>query len=250
MCQPLPNIYLTADLQIFDKKGRVEMIYLLEDDNSIRKLVSYTLNNSGMQSRDFGLPSEFWAAMKENLPNLILLDIMLPEEDGLSILSKLRKNPDTARIPVIMLTAKATEFDKVIGLDTGADDYIAKPFGMMELISRIKAVLRRTQKSENLDEYQVGSLYVCPTKHIVKVDGLTVSLSLKEFNLLCLLVKKNGCVVTRDEILNTIWGYSFDGENRTVDVHIRKLRQKLGEAGNCIETVKGVGYKIGAEGNV
>ncbi|MBQ7131951.1 MAG: response regulator transcription factor [Oscillospiraceae bacterium] len=226
------------------------MIYLLEDDNSIRKLVSYTLNNNGMESKDFAVPSEFWAAMKENTPGLILLDIMLPEEDGLSILSKLRKNPDTARIPVIMLTAKATEFDKVIGLDTGADDYIAKPFGMMELISRIKAVLRRTNETESFKEYQVGSIYVCPSKHIVKVNGLTVSLSLKEFNLLCLLVEKNGCVVNRDEILNAVWGYSFDGENRTVDVHIRKLRQKLGDAGNCIETVKGVGYKIGVSGNV
>ncbi len=226
------------------------MIYLLEDDNSIRKLVSYTLNNNGMESSDFAVPSEFWAAMNDKLPNLILLDIMLPEEDGLSILSKLRKNPDTAKIPVIMLTAKATEFDKVIGLDMGADDYIAKPFGMMELISRIKAVLRRTEKRENLVEYQAGSLYVCPSKHIVKVNGVTVVLSLKEFNLLCLLFEKNGCVVTRDEILNTIWGYSFDGENRTVDVHIRKLRIKLGDAGNCIETVKGVGYKIGAGKNV
>lgn len=221
------------------------MIYLLEDDNSIRKLVSYTLNNNGMEAVDFALPSEFWAAVKNLVPDLILLDIMLPEEDGLSILSKLRSNPKTAKTPVIMLTAKSSEFDKVIGLDNGADDYIAKPFGMMELISRIKAVLRRSDKQIGCMEYRVGKIYVCPSKHIVKVDDLTVGLSLKEFNLLCLLVEKNGCVVTRDEILNTVWGYSFDGENRTVDVHIRKLRQKLGEAGNCIETVKGVGYKIG-----
>lgn len=227
------------------------MIYLLEDDNSIRKLVCYTLNNNLLETVGFGLPSEFWAAMKQNRPALILLDIMLPEEDGLEILAKLRKNPQTANIPVIMLTAKATEFDKVIGLDTGADDYIAKPFGMMELISRIKAVLRRTgEEKRDVLEYNIGKMYVCPSKHITKVDGETVSLSLKEFNLLCLLLEKNGCVVTRDEILNTVWGYSFDGENRTVDVHIRKLRQKLGEAGNCIETVKGVGYKIGVGGVV
>ncbi len=221
------------------------MIYLLEDDNSIRKLVSYTLNNNGMEALDFALPSEFWAAVKQNVPDLILLDIMLPEEDGLSILSKLRCDSKTAKTPVIMLTAKSSEFDKVIGLDNGADDYIAKPFGMMELISRIKAVLRRAEKLPSCKEYYVGKIYICPSKHIVKVDGLTVNLSLKEFNLLCLLVEKNGCVVNRDEILNTVWGYSFDGENRTVDVHIRKLRQKLGEAGNCIETVKGIGYKIG-----
>ncbi len=227
------------------------MIYLLEDDNSIRKLVCYTLNNNLLETEGFSLPSEFWTAMKTKLPDLVLLDIMLPEEDGLEILSKLRKNPLTASIPVIMLTARATEFDKVIGLDSGADDYIAKPFGMMELISRIKAVMRRTREEKKaLVEYTIGNMYVCPSKHITKVNGETITLSLKEFNLLCLLLEKNGCVVTRDEILNTVWGYSFDGENRTVDVHIRKLRQKLGDAGNCVETVKGVGYKIGVGAGV
>lgn len=220
------------------------MIYLVEDDNNIRKLITYTLNSNGMETKGFARPSEFWQSMKEKLPRLILLDIMLPEEDGLEILKKIRSTSSTQRIPVIMLTAKSAEYDKVIGLDMGADDYIPKPFGMMELISRIKAVLRRTDPEQNADVFTHGDLAVSISRHEVTVNGEPVTLTLKEFELLCTLLKNRGIVLTRDRLLNEIWGYSFDGESRTVDVHVRKLRQKLGTAGECIETVKGVGYKI------
>lgn len=221
------------------------MIYFLEDDNNIRELVVYTLNNSGMEASGFGLPSEFWKAMEQNKPSMILLDIMLPEEDGLSILGKIRRSSDTKGIPVIMITAKSSEYDKVVGLDMGADDYIPKPFGMMELIARVKALLRRSQVKNEETEYRIGNLYVCPSKHIVTVDGKNVVLTLKEFEILCMLLKSEDIVLTRDTLLNEIWGYSFDGENRTVDVHIRTLRQKLGIAGEYIETIRGIGYKIG-----
>ena len=221
------------------------MIYLLEDDANIRKFVLYALKSAGLDAKGFELPSEFYKALREAVPSLLLLDIMLPEEDGLSILEKLRSRPETARLPIIMLTAKGTEYDKVIGLDSGADDYIAKPFGTMELISRIKALLRRSGESKDKTEYTLGSLYVCPSKHIVRVSGNDVSLSLKEFELLCILLSKQGTVFTREQLFLQIWGYAFDGENRTLDVHIRTLRSKLGECGNLIETVRGFGYKIG-----
>lgn len=223
------------------------MIYLVEDDNSIRKLVNYTLNSNGLAAKSFAKPSEFWEELSKEHPDLVLLDIMLPEEDGLQILEKLKKRSATKDIPVIMLTAKGSEYDKVIGLDSGADDYIAKPFGMMELISRIKAVLRRYKRDDSGKEYSVGELYVNETKHIVKANGKNVTLALKEYELLCMLLRNEGAVLTRDALLNDIWGYSFDGESRTVDVHIRKLRQKLGDAGKCIVTVKGIGYKIGGD---
>ena len=219
------------------------MIYLLEDDAGIRKLIVYTLKSGGMEAEGFSAPSLFYEALKKATPELILLDIMLPEEDGLSVLARLRSTPETKDVPVIILTAKSSEFDKVIGLDSGADDYMTKPFGMMELLSRVKALLRRTRPSQE-EGYRVGSLFVSPSHHTVEVGGTPVTLSLKEFKLLCLLLEKNGAVATRDEILTTIWGYSFDGESRTVDVHIRNLRQKLTEAGEYIETVKGIGYKI------
>jgi len=221
------------------------MIYLLEDDANIRKFVLYALKSSRLEARGFELPSEFYKAMKEELPSLLLLDIMLPEEDGLSILGKLRARSETSRLPIIMLTAKDTEYDKVIGLDSGADNYIAKPFGTMELISRIKALLRRSGEPGSQNEYTLGSLYVCPSKHIVRVSGNDIVLSLKEFELLCLLLSKQGTVFTREQLFLQIWGYAFDGENRTLDVHIRTLRSKLGECGNLIETVRGFGYKIG-----
>lgn len=223
------------------------MIYLVEDDNNIRKLVTYTLNSNGFETKDFSMPSEFYEQLEQALPNLILLDIMLPQEDGLQILSKLKRREKTKNIPVIMLTAKSSEYDKVVGLDSGADDYIAKPFGMMELISRVKAVLRRYEVTQTQKEYSVGLLYVNDEKHIVKVDGQKVTLALKEYELLVALLMQKGAVLTRDVLLNDIWGYSFDGESRTVDVHIRKLRQKLGVAGDYIETVKGVGYRIGVD---
>lgn len=223
------------------------MIYVLEDDGNIRKLILYTLHTSGFEAEGFERPSAFWTAMEQQKPRLLLLDIMLPEEDGLSILKKLRLAPDTARLPIILLTARGSEYDKVIGLDAGADDYMPKPFGMMELISRVKAVLRRAEPAAQ-EEYRVGSLYVCPARHIVRAGDREVRLALKEFELLCLLLRSAGVVLTRDALLNQIWGYSFDGESRTVDVHIRSLRKKLGDAGGCIETVKGIGYKIGGAG--
>lgn len=221
------------------------MIYFLEDDNNIRNFVIYALNNTGLEAEGFDHPEKFWEAMKVRHPDLLLLDIMLPGEDGISILKKLRESSSTKELPVIMLTAKGTEYDKVMGLDNGADDYVSKPFGTMELISRIKALLRRTGKSDDPVEYKKDSLYLCPSKHIVKVGDKDITLTLKEFELLCLLFKNEGVVLTRDEILTKIWGYEFDGENRTVDVHIRTLRSKLGNAGGLIKTVRGLGYKIG-----
>lgn len=221
------------------------MIYFLEDDNNIRNFVIYALNNTGMDAKGFDHPREFWEAMKTQKPDLLLLDIMLPEEDGLSILAKLRAAAETKQMPIIMLTAKGTEYDKVMGLDGGADDYIAKPFGTMELISRIKALLRRAGQDEKPVEYRCGSLYLCPSRHIVKVDGKDISLTLKEFELLCMLFENQDIVLTRDTLLTKIWGYEFDRENRTIDVHIRTLRSKLGDAGKLIQTVRGLGYKAG-----
>ena len=221
------------------------MIYLLEDDESIRSFVEYALNNSGLESRGFERPSDFWKGLGEEIPSLVILDVMLPEEDGLEVLKKLRNRSETKKVPVIMLTAKDSEYDKVIGLDSGADDYVSKPFGMMELISRIKALIRRTADDTKKDEYTVGGLYVCPSKHIVRANGNDIVLTYKEFELLCLLISNRGTVFNRDQILQRIWGFEFDGENRTVDVHIRTLRTKLGECGKLVETVRGIGYKIG-----
>lgn len=223
------------------------MIYILEDDASIRKLVVYTLNSQGMEAEGFERPSQFWRALGEKKPDLLLLDIMLPEEDGLQVLKRLRGDPATKKLPVLMLTAKSTEYDKVMGLDQGADDYIAKPFGMMELMARIRAALRHAAPEEEKGIYQLGELYVDTERHIVRTEEGEVSLTLKEFQLLSLLMERRGTVFTRDQLLNTIWGYEFDGASRTVDVHIRTLRQKLGKCGNCIETVRGVGYKISGE---
>mgnify|MGYP002774135691 CR=1 FL=1 len=222
-------------------------IYLLEDDTSIQNFVLYTLKNTGFEAEGFERPSDFWKRMEEEIPDLLLLDIMLPEEDGMEILKKLRDNRKTKNLPIIMLTAKGTEYDKVLGLDSGADDYVAKPFSMMELMSRIKALLRRSEiKEEKKDTYQVEPLYVNISKHIVKVNDEEVnSLTYKEFELLSMLLQHQETVLSRDQILQSIWGYDFDGESRTVDVHVRTLRQKLGDAGKLIETVRGFGYKIG-----
>lgn len=218
------------------------MIYLLEDDESIRKFTIYALRQTGIEAEGFPLPSLFFEAVGKRIPELVLLDVMLPEQDGISVLKQLRAKPETYKLPVIMLTAKSSEYDKVIGLDAGADDYIAKPFGTMELISRIKAVLRRTTPTEQ--EYTIGELYLNPEKHILKVNGSDIILTYKEYELLLLMVKNRGKVFTRDELLEKIWGYDYDGENRTVDVHIRTLRTKLLECGKLIETVRGIGYKI------
>lgn len=220
------------------------MICLLEDDDNIRKLVSYALSKEGFEVRGYETPKEFWVGLGEKLPKLIMLDIMLPEEDGLSVLQKLKRNADTEHIPVIMLTAKGSEFDKVTGLDMGADDYIAKPFGTMEMISRVKAVLRRCEKIRANKVYQIGELYVEPGKHIISVSGKAVSLSHKEYMLLMVLLEAEGNVVERDSLLNRVWGEYYT-ESRTLDVHIRKLRVKLKDAGRLIQTVKGIGYKLG-----
>ena len=221
------------------------MIYLLEDDDSIRDLVIYTLQSQGLEARGFPLPSAFWEAMAEHTPSLVLLDIMLPEEDGISVLKKLRSSARTSKLPVIMLTAKGTEYDKVLGLDAGADDYVSKPFGMMELLSRIRALLRRTQREADI--YRCGVLTVDQTRHTVTVNGQEVVLTQKEFEVLCLLLKNRGQVLSRERLIEDVWGYAFTGESRTVDVHVRTLRQKLGESGAYIETVRGYGYKISRE---
>ncbi|NLL34718.1 MAG: response regulator transcription factor [Clostridiales bacterium] len=221
------------------------MIYYVEDDNNIRDLVVYTLNQSGFEAQGFRDADEFYAAIKEQSPDLVLLDIMLPGDDGLSILKSLKANKKTAAIPVIMVTARGTEYNKVIGLDLGADDYIAKPFGMMELVARVRALLRRSNLSSPPEVLKEGGLVVDRQKHIVTVDNKSITLTLKEFELLYLLMSNPGIVLTREHILESIWDYSYDGGTRTVDVHITMLRQKLGEYGNLIETVRGVGYRFG-----
>ena len=227
------------------------MIYCVEDDAGIRELVVYTLQNTGMEARGFSDGAALTAALRGAKPDLILLDIMLPGEDGISILRRLRSLPDTAAIPVILLTAKNTEYDKVIGLDSGADDYIAKPFGMMELVARIRAVLRRSQdKLLSADSHPLtaGAISIDERAHTVCVSGRDIQLTLKEYQLLVLLMKNQGAVLTRDVLLENIWGYGSESETRTVDVHIRTLRQKLGDSGALIETVRGVGYRMGASG--
>ena len=223
------------------------MIYLLEDDDSIRKLVLYGLDSQGFQAKGFALPSEFWRAMDAEMPELVLLDIMLPEEDGLSILRKLRARPATKRLPIIMLTAKNSEYDRVIGLDHGADVFVSKPFSMLELIARIRAVLRRAEPAQASGDFSLGLLFVSPDRHEVKVGGKDVTLTNKEFELLCLLLRNKGIVLTRATLMDRVWGFESERENRTLDVHIRTLRVKLGEAGSYIETVRGIGYKIGGE---
>ena len=228
------------------------MIYCVEDDAGIRELVVYTLQNTGLEARGFSDGGALFEALRTDKPQLILLDIMLPGEDGITILRRLRAAQETASIPVILLTAKNTEYDKVVGLDSGADDYIAKHFGMMELVARIRAVLRRTQGAAAEEEAArplvAGSICVDERAHSVHVGDTEVQLTLKEYQLLCLLMKNRGAVLTRDVLLENIWGYGNESETRTVDVHIRTLRQKLGVGGSMIETVRGVGYRMGDHG--
>ena len=221
------------------------MIYCVEDDDNIRELVIYTLETTGLKARGFADGSAFMEALAFDTPELILLDIMLPGDDGLELLKKLKSSQKTKNIPVIMVTAKGSEYDKVVGLDSGADAYVTKPFGMMELVSRIKAVLRRTGKVEDRMDMETAGVHVDVKKHEVTVDGKEISLTLKEFELLEKLMRNQGIVLTRDQLLTEIWGYDFDGETRTVDVHIRTLRQKLGEKGEIIQTVRGGGYRVG-----
>lgn len=222
------------------------MIYFVEDDNSIRKLVLYSLTSAGMEAEGFARPGEFWSALDRQIPQVVLLDIMLPEEDGISILKKLREDRRTRSVQVILLTAKGSEYDKVVGLDAGADDYVSKPFGMMELMARVRSALRRAEDAApSVPILSLGELSVDRGRHLVRVAGEDVALTLKEFQLLCLLLERPGTVFTRDQLLSTVWGYDFDGASRTVDVHVRTLRQKLGAAGNLVQTVRGIGYKIG-----
>lgn len=221
------------------------MIYCVEDERNIRELLVYTLGTTGFEAKGIRDGKELRKALKEELPELILLDIMLPGEDGYSILENLKKNQETKDIPVIMVTAKEAEYDKVRGLDSGADDYITKPFGMMEFIARVKAVLRRVSKQSGKKEYSYKGLTIHVERHLVFDGERQVELTLKEFELLRYLMENQGIVLSRDQILEKIWGYEFSGETRTVDVHIRTLRQKLGESGFLIETVRGVGYRIG-----
>ena len=222
------------------------MIFCVEDDSNIRELVVYTLETTGFKARGFEDGREFLEALALETPELVLMDIMLPGDDGLELLKKLKASPKTREIPVIMVTAKGAEYDKDKGLDLGADDYVTKPFGMMELVSRIKAVLRRTRKDaqEPQDIIAVGEIEINTKKHEVTAAGEVVNLTLKEYELLKRLMKNPNIVMTRDCLLEDIWGYDFDGETRTVDVHVRTLRQKLGPCGEKIETVRGVGYRM------
>lgn len=221
------------------------MIYCVEDESSIRELMLYTLNMAGMDAVGFPDSEQFWEKMKSSHPELVLLDIMLPGEDGISILRKLRSSPDTADIPVIMATAKGSEYDKVTGLDLGADDYLCKPFGMMEMVSRIKAVLRRAKPADKPVILVQGDIVLDPARHNVISCGREITLTLKEYDLLKLLMESNGQVFTREALLSAVWGSEFIGESRTVDVHIGTLRTKLGSAGAQIQTVRGVGYRMG-----
>ena len=220
------------------------MIFCVEDDTSSRELMIYTLNSAGFGAKGFPESTDFWKALETETPELIMLDIMLPGEDGIEILKKLRKKTKTAEIPVIMATAKGTEFDKVTGLDTGADDYLVKPFGMMEMISHIKAVLRRTAPKMSKNVLSTGKLSLNLDEHSVFADGEKVVLTFKEFELLKIFMENPGRVFSRDALLEKVWGADYYGETRTVDVHIGTLRTKLGECGDYIETVRGVGYRM------
>ena len=225
------------------------MIYIVEDDSSIRELMSYALTAAGYEAKGFEEAGAFWAALRSEQPELILLDIMLPGEDGISVLKKLKAVEDTRDIPRIMTTAKGAEYDEVLGLDLGADDYLAKPCGMMELLSRVRAVLRRTARQAPRPQeescHAFRDLVLNEAAHVVTAAGEPVTLTLKEFRLLQLLMEKQGAVVPRETLLREVWGYDYGGESRTLDVHIGTLRQKLGPCGEYIQTVRGVGYKIG-----
>jgi len=223
------------------------MIYCVEDDNAIRDLMIYTLNSTGFEAQGFTDGTELFNALKSNIPQLILLDIMLPGDDGITILKKLRSSSDTKDIPIIMASAKGTEYDKIIGLDLGADDYLAKPFGMMEMVSRVKAVLRRTEPKFKSSVIKVGQLEIDTVKHIVTVAEQRIELTLKEYELLHKFMTNLGTAFTREQLLSSLWGIEFTGETRTVDVHIGTLRSKLGICSEYIQTVRGVGYRMEAD---
>ena len=218
------------------------LIYAVEDDKNILEIEMFALKNSGYQVDGFECARDFYKKLDEKLPDLVLLDVMLPDEDGLEIVGKLRRRPDAKKVPIIMVTAKTTEIDKVKGRDMGADDFLTKPFGVMELIARVKAILRRTMDNEKF--LSLGDVFLDDEKHMVYVKDQPCSLTFKEYELLKLLLHNAGVVVTREIILERVWGIDFEGESRTLDMHIRTLRQKLGDAGSMIRTVRNVGYMI------
>lgn len=220
------------------------LIYIVEDDVNIREIETFSLKNSGYTVVDFECARDFYGRLHEKKPDLVILDIMLPDEDGLEILKKLRKNTETKKIPIIMVTAKTTEIDKVKGLDSGADDYLTKPFGVMELISRVKALLRRSMNMDDSKVFVLGEISVDNEKHKVSVEGKDCELTYKEFELLKLMIQNTGIVLSRDIIMERVWGVDFEGESRTLDMHIKTLRQKLGESGKRIKTVRNVGYRM------
>lgn len=226
------------------KEEMMATIYIVEDDVNIREIERYALKNSGYEVEEFGSGAQLFARMKKALPSLLLLDIMLPDENGLEILSAIRAGKETAGIPIIMVTAKTSELDKVKGLDLGADDYITKPFGVMELISRVKALLRRTQSTDIEAQLHYGDITVDNDKHAVFLGDKLCELTFKEFELLKYLMVNKGIVLSRDKIMDQVWGFEYEGESRTVDMHIKTLRQKLGASGSCIKTVRNVGYMI------
>ncbi len=225
----------------------MQTIFCVEDDANIRELVVYALRASGFAAEGFDCTAALYERLDEGLPSLLLLDVMLPGEDGITALKNLRQNPRTAELPVILLTAKNAEYDKVTGLDSGADDYVTKPFGVMELISRVKAVLRRVDKTTPEDTIALGQIVLDSRRRVVTVDGEEVALTFKEFELLHYLMQNPGLVLSREKIMAAVWGFDFEGESRTVDMHIKTLRRKLGTAGAQIGTVRGVGYKISGE---
>lgn len=222
----------------------MDTIFIVEDDINIREIEHYALKNSGYEVEEFECSTDFFRRLDSFMPKLVILDIMLPDEDGMSILKKLRADKKTAKIPVIMVTAKAAELDKVKGLDSGADDYITKPFGVMELISRVKALLRRTQNEEVETQIKYGEISIDDDRHLVTVCGSPCELTYKEYELLKYLIKNQGIVISRDKLLSKVWGFEYEGETRTVDAHIKTLRQKLGEMGTYIKTIRNVGYMV------
>lgn len=220
------------------------MIWCVDDDNTIRDIEVYTLTQTGFEAKGFADGVSMLEALKTEKPELIVLDIMLPGKDGVEVLKEIRSNPETRKIPVIMATAKGTEMDKIQGLDTGADDYLVKPFGVMEMVSRIKAVLRRCEPDDKEEVLTIGEITLSDKEHLVTVNGEKVVLTFKEFEILKLFMSNPGIVFSRDKLLSEVWGIDYLGESRTVDMHIKTLRQKLGDAGALIETVIGVGYKM------
>lgn len=222
----------------------MSLIYILEDDKNIREIESYSLKNSGYSVEEFEYAKPFWNKVSERKPDLVLLDIMLPDSDGVEVLKKLRRSPETKKVPVVMVTAKSSEIDKVKGLDNGADDYITKPFGVMELISRVKAVLRRVNQMEEEKLMRLHEIFMDNEKRMVYVSDVPCELTFKEFELLKLFLQNAGIVMARESIMEHVWGVDFEGESRTLDMHIKTLRQKLGSAGKYIKTVRNVGYRI------